>query len=40
MIVQEEIKDMLKKKAIVPMQNKSEQLVSSIFIVPKKYSVF
>ena len=36
MIVQEEIEEMLKKKAIVPVQNESEQFVNSIFIVSKK----
>ena len=39
MILQEKIEEMLKKKAIAPMQNE-EQFLSSIFIVPTKYSGF
>ena len=39
-IVQEEMEEMLKKKAIAPVQNKPDQFVSSIFIVPKKSSGF
>ena len=40
MILQAEIEEMLKNKAIAPVQNEPEQIINSIFIVSKKSSGF